>query len=540
MPTRQYKQAALNPVARGANSGNQLKQMLQVFSDPVGGAITRGAIGAAFGAMMAKEDDNPYVNAAGGAMMGVALPHAFRGAANLAKNPTNEGLLTTALGGAAGALTQKEEKRLPGGVFGTTMALALQGLMKRGSAEAEIVERFVLEHGLDKEAGWEQWVNRVGSSKPFAMAAKPFEYMGALAGKGGELGTAARTVAGGAAGVMTADENAGMGEKMQRGLMGGMAGAMLPTMFTDVPAAGRHIRGMVANPAKHMRQAWQGHSPLAGKTGKGGATAFQQDARKALVAEHAAGQKAISEDTPGRLRSWWHGGADKAMEVAKAKHDKKWSHLVSPDGKVRETGQWAADPGKNAIQGIADELSRRGWTGRGTGTYLGGSTKYLPVGAKGMGVGFALPAVGAAYSAAKGETDAADAAADVGSSLGYLSTPATRGLGIVGSMGMASLGGTLARAPIDVARYVRGERATPMELAYGRDTTGRKVLARQAQQGVQHVGNKVDEWQREREMMEAMASPIQNQMRIGNLAQAANASAASRQGTDVGLFGPRG
>lgn len=82
------------------------------------------------------------------------------------------------------------------------------------------------------------------------------------------------------------------------------------------------------------------------------------------------------------------------------------SHLFNPSVPL---SQAAKQPG--AVRGVAEELSRRGWTGKGTSGLRipftkahiipKGFTKYLPVGQKGLmagfGLGFGVPSIYQAY-----------------------------------------------------------------------------------------------------------------------------------------------
>lgn len=447
---RNTKVASLNPVARGASSGVQLKQMMDMFSNSGIGLVARGALGGLAGALIEKDPDKRYMAAAGGALMGAAAPHAVRGLVQMVQEPNTHDLMGVGLGTTVGALTQEDSRRPGGAAFGATMALALKGLMKRGSDEAY----------YEKQAGWEQAVHRFAGAKPFQVIGKGIQHAEKALGAGGDLGTVARVGVGAGLGYATADKDSDTGSKMIRTGLGGLGGLMAPTIVGDVGRVGKNVTSLVANPVKHLREGWRGHSPTgmlrAGKT----PTEVQSRMRGATQHGHASVMEEAGK--PGFLSRMWHGGEQQAIKARKAKVDAKYKHLVDSQGNVRNVGQWRPDEGKNVVQGVGDELSRRGWTGSGTGSYLGGSTKYLPVGPKGIATLLGASAVPAVYDAARGEGTWSDAAGNIGSTLMYAGAPVTAGMGMAGSIGLAHLGG-LAAAPVGaVENIVRGRPAMDM------------------------------------------------------------------------------
>lgn len=87
---------------------------------------------------------------------------------------------------------------------------------------------------------------------------------------------------------------------------------------------------------------------------------------------------------------------------------------------------------------VAEELSRQGWTGQGTGRLLGKGTKYLPIGEKAQTVGMAGLAIPNIINAEKATPTGQDAGferglGELGSNLGFV---ASGGLGLVPMTGL--------------------------------------------------------------------------------------------------------
>lgn len=442
--TSHTKQAALNPVMRGVETGTKLKQMMDMLSNSGIGLVARGALGGLAGALFEEDPEKRYMAAAGGALMGVAAPHAVRGLVQMVKEPNSHDIMGVGLGATTGALTQEDSRRLGGAAFGTTMGLALKGLMKRGSDEAY----------YEKQAGWEQAVHRFAGAKPFQVIGKGIQHAEKAIGAGGDLGTVARVGVGAGLGYATADKDSDTSSKMIRTGLGGLGGLIAPSIVGDVGRVGKNVTSLVANPVKHLREGWRGHSP----TGmlRAGKTPTEVQSRMQAATKGGYEHSLAAQQKPGFLSRLWHGGEEQAIKARTARVKSKYQHLVDQQGNVRNAGQWRPDEGRNVVQGVGDELSRRGWTGSGTGDYLGGATKYLPVGPKGIATLLGASAVPAVYDAARGEGTWSDAAGNIGSALMYAGAPVTAGMGMAGSMGLAHLGG-LAAAPVGaVENMVRG------------------------------------------------------------------------------------
>lgn len=484
------KRSTINPVLRNAPLGERLKQMASVLTDSgIGiGMLTRSALGGLAGALVEKEEDQRLGAAIGGAAMGAVLPTAAKGLISIIKDPMREDIGAVALGGSLGALTQDDTRRAGGAAFGTTMALALKGLMKKSQQDIhDYYEGSWLDEQLEKEAGWESAVHRLAGSKPLRWAGKALEGTANVLGAGGTGGAIVRGGVGAGIGVATADSEATTGQKLVRGGIGGALGVMAPEIVRDVKRVGQNLTSAVANPAKHFREGWRGHSPVGNLARGAKATEVQGrmiDTTKGSL--QAARDKAKE---PGWLSKIWHGGEQQAVKARVNKVNRKYDHLIDGQGNARNIGNWGPDAGKNRIQGVADELSRRGWTGSGTGEYLGGSTKYLPVGPKSLAVGFGAPAALGAVEAARGEKDWSEVAGDVGGTLMYAGAPATKGLGLLGSVGASSAGKAVASAPVraveNIVRAQRGQeqkpyvdppRVRPLEMAQAIHSSNRAQL----------------------------------------------------------------
>ena len=108
---------------------------------------------------------------------------------------------------------------------------------------------------------------------------------------------------------------------------------------------------------------------------------------------------------------------------------------------ARVSGAGAVGQARGKIRGVAEELSRRGWTGQGN------ITKYMPVGQKGMLAGFPALSAPAALKAAR-DPNAPESASSIAlGELGYalpavLTAGASGGLAlpVAGYMGATALG----------------------------------------------------------------------------------------------------
>ena len=450
------KTASINPVLRNAPLGERLSQMARLLTDSGVGTIARGALGGLAGALVEKEHDRKWQAAAGGAAMGIALPTAAKGLVSMLAEPNMTDALGVGLSGALGGLSQDDTRR-PGGIaFGTTMGLALKGLMKRSEADLE-AQRYGFQDAEDmqKHAGWESAVKGFANAKPFKAIGKGIDATAKAMEYGGNAGTAVRGALGAGLGYATADKDDDTGSKLIRAGLGGVAGVIAPGVVKDIKHVGQNISSAVANPAKHFRRGWQGHSPV-GQL-RQGAKSNEVQKRMIKATQDAKAQDLADARDPGFISRLIHGGKHQAETYRVNKVHDRYNHLLDAStNKARNVGQWAPDKGKNVVQGVADELSRRGWTGSGTGGTLGGATKYLPVGPKGLAVGFGAMAAPGVVDAARGEKDWSEVAGDVGSTIMYAGVPATAGMGLAGSMAMSSLGNAVASTPVRAVESMTG------------------------------------------------------------------------------------
>lgn len=171
----------------------------------------------------------------------------------------------------------------------------------------------------------------------------------------------------------------------------------------DLSAAAQRV----AKPIEGVQEGWRQMAPTAGMADKARSTgkSVSETHRGLREAVHAAQDPKILGKAQSNLREFLPGG----------------EHLLQPGKTMREA---AATPGLAAKgKAIAEEASRRGWTGAGK------KTKYAPVGQKGLLVGFGGLGIADAASA--------PAATPMGEG-GALE----RGLGEVGSgLGMVAAGG---------------------------------------------------------------------------------------------------
>jgi hypothetical protein len=210
----------------------------------------------------------------------------------------------------------------------------------------------------------------------------------------------------------------------QRGLKG--VGTRSGHFGSEMGEIGRRV----FSPAYGLREGWRQMTPRAMLRGS-----------KALQKAPLAGE-ARKEMLEGGMR----------IPFTQTKVFKAGKHLGEHTDKAQSLAGIAKGQGikGSRLKALAEELSRRGWTGKGD------ITKYMPVGGKGMVAGFG--AMGAADVArapkatATGEGGAVERGlGEVGSGLGWI---AGAGLGIPGMLGWAGAqyaGGKLGRI-IDRAR----------------------------------------------------------------------------------------
>ena len=306
---------------------------------------------------------------------------------------------------------------------------------------------------LQKEAGWESAVRGVG--KRLSGGWDVLRQGADVVGRGGAAGTAARVGLGAGAGALVGGED----NRLSGALVGGALGGFAPTILRDTHAAGEAAGNFVANPAKAVRQGWRAHSPVGGLRQGQDLGEVAKRVRGDTAKEFRGAMRSAKE--PGAVSKAWYGGKEQATAAREGATKKRWSHLVDESGNPRTVGNWSNGPGlKDKVQGVADELSRRGWTGKGTGA-LGGATKYLPVGAKGLTVGFGAMSAPTLYQAATGEIPISAGVGELASNLGYVVAPATKGLGMLGTLGLAEGMRSAATAPIEAVENQLQSRWSP-------------------------------------------------------------------------------
>jgi hypothetical protein len=176
------------------------------------------------------------------------------------------------------------------------------------------------------------------------------------------------------------------------------------------------------NPVKGMREGWKGMSNVQPVT-------KAVDKIRNLQAAKATAQRS---GDPAALAA----ATKELQEAGKAYAGtiKGKRHLLRPSQSLAEA---AATPGLRAKgKAIAEELSRRGWTGAGGKgvTSLGGATKYLPVGQKGQMALIGAAGIPGVVDAAKATPTGEGAALE-------------RGGRLLGSVGGMALSGGLGLVP---------------------------------------------------------------------------------------------
>lgn len=243
---------------------------------------------------------------------------------------------------------------------------------------------------------------------------------------------ATRAAVTGAAGAMTADKEKGE-SALLKGLQYGSYGVAAP-----------HILRFAANPIKTVQKSWKGMSQ-----------AITPEKGKDLAQQIQASGSPLSS-----LRAkLFHGG-----DMAKA--TKGHAYLA-------EKGKSLQDAAQGGAKGIAEELSRRGWTMRGE------YGKYIPLGAKSMTTAFAAPLIPRAIDVARGKRDVGEFGAELGANIGFLAAP---GAGLAGSIATSSAMGNLGEKAFSKLRSKaqKGE-LTPQEI----DLYRQLMLANQYQQQAQ-------------------------------------------------------
>lgn len=152
--------------------------------------------------------------------------------------------------------------------------------------------------------------------------------------------------------------NAFADELQKQALLGGV-GRFLATEAKSIPQLAKRI----VNPVKGLREGWRAISP------RGSLTAAEIKGIRAAASPEAVAKR-------GLVGRQWHRLTEQ-------------SHLLE-DGRIAPRRPVLLQSGPLGIQRLraaAEELSRRGWTGRGA------VTKYLPVGSKSWVTGMPLTAV---------------------------------------------------------------------------------------------------------------------------------------------------
>jgi hypothetical protein len=209
----------------------------------------------------------------------------------------------------------------------------------------------------------------------------------------------------------------------------GKVGRFTKGFFQGTGEAGKRF----FNPVYGLKKGWQQMSPaqrLAELTPEGVSKAKHleslraaaqpaEEAYQALKAQH--GLKGYFAKPMREAR-----GALKEVQKPLKEYDIGGEHIYRPGMRLREALE-AQGAGAKA-RGLAEELSRRGWTGS------GGITKYLPVGEKGMAAGFGAMAIPDVVDAAEATRTGEGAALE-------------KGLGALGSVGGMVMGGGLGLVP---------------------------------------------------------------------------------------------
>lgn len=156
-----------------------------------------------------------------------------------------------------------------------------------------------------------------------------------------------------------------------------------------------------------------------------------QDLRSAAAPAQEAYQAALAQH--GGLRGYFKQPVRQARAALKEvnqplkKFEQGGEHLYSPGMNLSQAA--GVEGGvRNKARAVAEELSRRGWTG------AGGRTKYLPVGQKGMTAGFGAMAIPDIVGAEPASRTGGGGALE-------------KGLGGLGSVGGMVLGGGLGIVP---------------------------------------------------------------------------------------------
>ena len=167
---------------------------------------------------------------------------------------------------------------------------------------------------------------------------------------------------------------------------------------------GLHAAGdFVGDPVKTVREGWKSMSPVKNPE------RMKEIAARGMESAAAAAKKG-KDASPG--------ATGVAHHFAKSR----------PLGEAVQSG---------GVKGVAEELSRRGWTGQGA------ATKYMPVGDKGMAAGFGALAAPTAVRPFLGKGTFEEAGKTVGGHAGFMAAPE---LGFVAgtvpmAMGEKAMGG---------------------------------------------------------------------------------------------------
>lgn len=326
--------------------------------------------------------------------------------------------------------------------------------------DPRIFARMVKEAGLVQSYG--KMIERAGEAvnpawKTLADASK---YIGTYGGrihpddwvmKGvGGLGRAAAGSAVGAGVGALADSEDRKRGALRGAVIGGAGAAAVPMALKGVHDVGKGTAKFVTRPFHTLREGWESM----GRTYTPKQLAKSEHLRE-RGAEQTKTLKEKLEKGPGFFKRLF--GATPESQQANV------SHLISPTGEaVAPKGFGEAYRGATGqgvfggrVKAVAEEASRRGWTGQGR------ITKYMPVGQKGFTAAFTGLSAPVVYRAATGEEPWHEAAGDIAANLGFVAGSAVPGMGMAGSMAMSELVRRGLAAPVRWAEGARHQVQVP-------------------------------------------------------------------------------
>lgn len=203
---------------------------------------------------------------------------------------------------------------------------------------------------------------------------------------------ATRGALGFAAGTMAAKPEEGE-NRLIKGLQYGSYGVAAP-----------HVLRFAANPVKTIQTSWKGMGQAIPTSGK-----------RVTEAELAQKLKGTASPFSSLRAKLFHGG-----DLEKATQGHRF---------LAERSRSLEEAARGGAKGVAEELSRRGWTMRGE------YGKYIPLGGKSMTSLMAAPLVPGAADVLRGKKDVGEYGAELGTNVGFLAAP---GAGLLGSLATSS------------------------------------------------------------------------------------------------------